>query len=98
MIFFPAERKQFFKSYFYKRPNVIKFKEFLSTDNVKELIQLSKFVDIILKKVFICQLSFFFVNMYISLYGVCERVCVHSVFHLFMNMYFACMSLTPHVA
>ena len=35
---------------FYKRPNVIKFKELLSTDNVKDLIQLSKFVDIIMKK------------------------------------------------
>ena len=41
---------QFLKSYFYKRPNVIKFKELLSTDNVKDLIQLSKFVDIIMKK------------------------------------------------
>ena len=50
VIFFQAERKQFLTSHFYKRPNVIKFKELLSTDNVKELIQLSKFVDIILKK------------------------------------------------
>ena len=52
VIFFQAEGKQFLKSLFYKRPtgNVIKFKELLSTDNVKELIQLSKFVDIILKK------------------------------------------------
>ena len=48
--YFQAERKQFLKSYFYKRPNVIKFKELLSTDNVKDLIQLSKFVDIIMKK------------------------------------------------
>ena len=54
--YFQAERKQFLKSYFYKRPNVIKFKELFSTDNVKDLIQLSKFVDIIIKK-FSCHLS-----------------------------------------
>ena len=30
--------------------NWYKFKELLSTDNVKDLIQLSKFVDIIMKK------------------------------------------------
>ena len=47
--YFQAQRKQFLKSYFYKRPNVIKFKELLSTNNVKDLIQLSKFVHIIIK-------------------------------------------------
>lgn len=48
--FFQTDRKQFLKSYFYKRPNVMKFNELLSTDNIKDLIQLSKFLDIILKK------------------------------------------------
>ena len=62
MCFFQAKGKQFLKSYFYKRPtgNVIKFKELLSTDNVKELIQLSKLVDTGTQKIFICQLSLFF--------------------------------------
>ena len=48
--YFQAERKQFLKSYYYKRPNVIKFKDLLCTDNVKDLTQLSKFVNIILQK------------------------------------------------
>lgn len=47
---FQSEREQLLKPYFYKRPNVIKFKELLSTSNVKLLINLSKFVDIIMKK------------------------------------------------
>ena len=29
--------------------------------------------------------------MYIPLYCVCERVCVHPMFRLFVNMYFACI-------
>ena len=48
--YFQAERKQVLKSYYYKRPNVIKFKDLLCTDNVKDLTQLSKFVNIILQK------------------------------------------------
>lgn len=48
--YFQLERKRFLRPYFYKRPNVIKFKELLSTNSVKQLINLSKFVDIIMKK------------------------------------------------
>ena len=44
------DRKQFLKSYFYKRPNVMKFKELFSTKNTQTLINLAKFVDIIMKK------------------------------------------------
>ena len=47
---FNSERKQFLKPYFYKRPNMIKFKELLTTKNVKLLIKLSDFVKIIMKK------------------------------------------------
>ena len=47
---FNSDRKQFLKPYFYKRPNMIKFKELLTTKNVKLLIKLSDFVKIIMKK------------------------------------------------
>ena len=40
----------FLKNIFYKRPNLIKFKELLTTENVKLLIKLSDFVKIIMKK------------------------------------------------
>ena len=46
---FKSERKDFLMPYFYKRPNIIKFKELLSTEN-ENLIKLSCFVDIIMKK------------------------------------------------
>ena len=47
---FNSDRKQFLKPYFYKRPNMIKFKELLTTENGKLLIKLSDFVKIIMKK------------------------------------------------
>ncbi|MCU7801540.1 MAG: hypothetical protein KZQ70_15755, partial [gamma proteobacterium symbiont of Lucinoma myriamae] len=47
--YFDTERKQFLKPYFYKRPNIIKFKELLSSNNVTLLKKLSKFVDIIME-------------------------------------------------
>ena len=48
--YFHSDRKQFLKSYFYKRPNVMKFKELFSTKDTQTLINLAKFVDIIMKK------------------------------------------------
>ena len=36
--------------YFYKCPNIIKFKELLSTENENLLIKLSCFIKIIMKK------------------------------------------------
>ena len=41
---------KFLKSYFYKRPNVMKFKELFSTKDTQTLTNLAKFVDIIMKK------------------------------------------------
>ena len=47
---FHSDRKQFLKSYFYKKPNVMKFKELFSTKDTQTLINLAKYVDIIMKK------------------------------------------------
>ena len=47
---FKSERKNFLMPYFYKRPNIIKFKELLSTENENLLIKLSCFIKIIMKK------------------------------------------------
>ena len=46
---FKSERKNFLMPYFYKRPNIIKFKELLSTENENLLIKLSCFIEIIIK-------------------------------------------------
>ena len=43
------DRKEYLKSYFYKRPNILKFNELMSSRNRQTLIKLSKFVDIIMK-------------------------------------------------
>ena len=47
---FKLERKHFLRPYFYKSPNIIKFKELSSTENINLLIKLSSFVEIIMKK------------------------------------------------
>ena len=47
---FKSERKHFLRPYFYKSPNIIKFKKLLSTKNINLLIKLSSFVGIIMKK------------------------------------------------
>ena len=47
---FKSERKNFLMPYFYKHPNIIKFKELLSTENENLLIKLSCFTEIIMKK------------------------------------------------
>ena len=46
---FKLERKHFLRLYFYKSPNIIKFKELLSTKNINFLIKLSSFVGIIIR-------------------------------------------------
>ena len=38
--YFKSERKQFLTPYFYKKPNIIKFKELMSTENVKLLVKI----------------------------------------------------------
>ena len=48
--YFHSDRKQFLKCYFYKKPNVMKFKELFSTKDTQTLINLAKYVDIIMKK------------------------------------------------
>ena len=45
-------RKQFLKSYFYKKPNVMKFNELFSTKDTQKVINLAKYVDIIMKRSF----------------------------------------------
>ena len=45
-----SERKNFLTPHFYKRSNIIKFKELLSTENRNLLIKLSCFIQIIMKK------------------------------------------------
>ena len=46
---FNAERTMYLKPYFYRCPNMLKFKELFSTNNRKALINLAKFVDVIMK-------------------------------------------------
>ena len=38
------------RSYFYKSPNIIKFKELFSSANTRKLVKLSSFVEIIMNK------------------------------------------------
>ena len=47
---FNEEIKVYLKPFFYKRPNILKFRELLTTRNHTCLMELSKFVDIIMKK------------------------------------------------
>ena len=46
---FKSERKNFLKTYFYKCPNIIKFKKLLSTKNINLFIKVSCFIEIIMK-------------------------------------------------
>ena len=46
--YFADDRKEYLKSYFYKRPNILKINELMSSRNRQTLIKLSK-VDIIMK-------------------------------------------------
>ena len=47
---FEYERRQYLKPYFYKRPNMIKFRELLSSENVTLLNKLSRFSETIMVK------------------------------------------------
>ena len=49
--FFTAERRTHIGKYYYQRPNVIKYKQFLETTQEQELIKLSKFMNLIIKYV-----------------------------------------------
>ena len=48
--FFQADRCYLFKSFFYRRPNILKLKALLTSTNKKVLSNLSKFVKIIMNK------------------------------------------------
>ena len=47
---FISDRKKYLSSYFYKSPNIIKFKELFSSANSRKLVKLSSFVEIIMNK------------------------------------------------
>ena len=47
---FATERKSLLKPYYFRRPNIIKYKELLNTRNKKVLLNLSKFVKSIMNK------------------------------------------------
>lgn len=49
--FFVESRKKFIPSYYCKRPNVIKFRDLMTTKNRPKLIKLVKFINIINKTV-----------------------------------------------
>ena len=48
--YFETERKRHLKPNFYKRPNIVKLKELLASDNLATLKKLSEFVQIIMNK------------------------------------------------
>ena len=48
---FEDERKQCLKSYFYKRPNIIKFEQLLNLQDDKQLKTLCRFINVIVKQV-----------------------------------------------
>ena len=48
---FEDERKQCLKSYFYKRPNIIKFEQLLNLQDDKQLKKLCRFINVIVKQV-----------------------------------------------
>ena len=48
--YFDQQRKQFIKPYYYKRPNILKFKELFNSKSPDKLLKLSKFVSIIMKE------------------------------------------------
>ena len=47
---FEAERKQCLKSYFNKRPNIIKFEQLLNLQDDKQLKKLCRFINVIAKQ------------------------------------------------
>lgn len=47
--YFKAERKRYLNSYYYRRPNIIKFSQLLNSEDCKVLSKLSTFVDNIMK-------------------------------------------------
>ena len=47
---FISDTKKYLSSYFYKSPNIIKFKELFSSANTRKLVKLSSFVEIIMNK------------------------------------------------
>ena len=46
---FTNERTLYLKPYFYRRPNILKLRELYSSSNRKTLINLAKFVELIMK-------------------------------------------------
>ena len=48
---FSEERRKHLKRYYFTRPNMLKFKQLLNSQNVKELRNLCAFIDILLKSV-----------------------------------------------
>ena len=48
--FFNCERKLFLLEYYYKRPNTLKMNELFNTEHFKTLLNLSKFIQVIFKK------------------------------------------------
>ena len=48
--YFANEREEFLKTYYYRRPNIIKYKNLLTCNNKPTLIKLSKFMKIIMEK------------------------------------------------
>ena len=49
-LFFENDRKELLKPYYFPRPNIIKYKELLTSRNKMVLIKLSKFVNIIISQ------------------------------------------------
>ena len=48
---FEDERKQCLKSFYYKRPNIIKFEQLLNLQDDKQLKKLCRFINVIVKQV-----------------------------------------------
>lgn len=48
--YFLAERKQFIKPYYFRRPNVLKYRDLMNTENKMQLINLCKFLRILFSK------------------------------------------------
>ena len=48
---FKETRQNYLKPYFIKRPNVLKFKELMQTNQMKTLNNLSKFIKILLQTI-----------------------------------------------
>ena len=48
---FENQRKQFIKKYYYNHPNTIKFYQIFNTNNKTDMLNLSKFLNVIMKSV-----------------------------------------------